>query len=131
MNIGFFPKKSKRDISTLYITITIDNIMQEISTGLKVDPLTWNSDNDVVEFTNNIRRKLIQIYNTLEHEKVNITSERVKEVYLTKQVDVHTVIIEFKKMIERDSVEVSMRNRSKSALLKTTVCLRHLTKFLA
>jgi site-specific recombinase XerD len=131
MNISFFPKKSKRSVSTLYIIITIDDQTQEISSGLKVNPQTWNSDNDIMEFTHNVRNKLLQVHNTLVHEKVNITAQRVKEAYLAKHVDVHTLVIELKRMIERDKVEVSIGNRSKSTVQKANVCLKHLTGFLA
>lgn len=130
MNIRFYPKKSKRD-TTLYIAITIDKERQELSSGLKVDSETWDSDNDVMEFTHNIRKRLIQVHNSLVEEKINITSQHIKDAYLKKHIQKHTVISEFKKMIERDTVEVKIGNRSKSALQKTNVCLRHLTRFLA
>ena len=48
MNIYFFPKKSKRNKSTLYVKIITDNVTSEVSSGLKVDPQKWDHDNDIM-----------------------------------------------------------------------------------
>lgn len=63
-------------------------------------------------------------------EKGSITSQSVKDAYLAKQAPAHTFIREFNLMIERDTIEVSIGNRSKSAVQKTNVCLQHVTGFL-
>lgn len=121
MNIYFFPKKSKRNTYTLYVKIIIDNVTSEVSSGLKVDPETWDHDNDIMEYTHNVRKRLIQVHNTLVKENAIITSQRVKDAYLTKYVDVHTLVGEVKQLIERNRVEVKIGNRSKDTVLKPTV----------
>lgn len=103
----------------------------ELSTGLKVNPDIWSYDNDIMEYTHNIRKRLIQVHNILVSENVIITSQRIKEAYSTKYVDVHTLVGELKQMIERDRTEVKIGNRSKSSVQKQNVCLGHVTDFLA
>ena len=44
----------------------------------------------------NVRKRLIQVHNTLVKENAIITSQRVKDAYLTKYVDVHTLVGEVK-----------------------------------
>lgn len=77
MNIYFYPKKSKRGSSTIYVKVIIDDVTTEISTGLKVNPETWDKDNDIMEYLHNTRKRIIQIHNTLVAENAVITSQRI------------------------------------------------------
>ena len=131
MNIYFYPKKSKRAYTTLYVKIIIDNEVVEMSTGLRVKPLNWDQDNDMMEFTHNIRRRLLQVHNALTKENALITSQRVKEAYLSKFIDVRTVLRELELMTERIKTEVAIGNRSKALVQKPNVFMKHLKGFLS
>jgi len=131
MNIYFYPKKSKRAFTTLYVKIIIDDVTSEMSTGLKVKAETWDQDNVIIEFTHNIRQRLVQLHNTLTSEKELITSQRIRDAYSMKYLSVHTVIGELKQMIERTKTEVKIGNRSKASVQKHNVFLRHLSGYLS
>lgn len=130
MNIYFYPKKSKRGSSTIYVKVIIDDITTEISTGLKVNPETWDKDNDIMEYLHNTRKKIIQIHNSLVSENAVITSQRIKDAYVTRYVESHTLMGELKSMIERIKIEVQIGNRSKASVQKHQVFLRHVIGFL-
>jgi site-specific recombinase XerD len=132
MQVYFYPKQSKgATLSwTLYVKIIINGEVSELSSGLKVDPETWDKDNDIMEFTHNIRKKLIRVHNSLVAEKSVITSSVIKAAYSDKNIETHTVMVELSKMIERCKTEVKLGDRSKSSLQRHYAFSSHLENFL-
>src|SRR5450432_4268020 len=132
MQVYFYPKQSKGTTLswTLYVKIIINGEVSELSSGLKVDPDTWDKDNDIMEFTHNIRKKLIRVYNSLVAEKSVITSLAIKVAYSDKNIESHTVMVELSKMIERCKTEVKLGDRSKSSLQRHYAFSSHVETFL-
>jgi len=132
MQVYFYPKQSKGiTLSwTLYVKIIINGEVSELSSGLKVNPDTWDKDNDIMEFTHNIRKKLIRVHNSLVSENSAITPSAIRDAYSNKNIEIHTIMVELSRMIERCKTEVKLGDSSKSSLQRHHAFSRHLQIFL-
>lgn len=142
-NLLFYVKKAKIDSAgeaPVYLRITIDGKISEISTKRKIQPSKWNSSTQKVNgFSEDIRsfnfylksfeQKVYDTYHLLMRDQETVTSEMLKNKLLGKGEKSRMLIPIFQEHNNRMEKLVGIEF-AKGTLTRYKTCIAHITAFL-
>lgn len=142
-NLLFYVKKSKINSvgeAPIYLRITIDSKICEISTKRTIQPSKWNSNtqkpNGLSEemkmlgfYLKTLEQKVYNTYHELLRDKIKVTSESLKNKLLGKGEKARTLIPVFKDHNDRMEKLLGIEF-AKGTLTRYKTCLKHIQGFL-
>lgn len=142
-NLLFYVKKAKINCAgeaPVYLRITVDGKISEISTKRKVQPSKWNSSTQKLNgFSEDIRsfnfylksfeQKVYDTYHLLMRDKETVTSEMLKNKLLGKGEKSRMLIPVFQEHNSRMEKLIGIEF-AKGTLTRYKTCLSHINSFL-
>lgn len=133
-------KNYKSGLKPVYLRITVDGKRSEVTTGRECDPEKWNHNSGRAKgtkeeiksfnaFLDNLQAKVYEAHRFLSENEKEITAETLKNRFLGKQENVHTLFEIFEdhnKKIEA----LKGKEFSVGTIEKYKTALRHTREFL-
>lgn len=142
-NLLFYVKKSKINSvgeAPIYLRITIDGKICEISTKRTIDPSKWNSNTQKPNgnseemrmlgfYLKTFEQKVYNVYHELLRDNEKVTSKKLKNKLLGKEEKARTLIPAFKYHNDRMEKLIGIEF-AKGTLTRYKTCLNHIESFL-